>query len=853
MKQDASYSVSDLVLQVPKKVDPSRFDLDAYESFLDALSKGREFQEEALRSGLLFLAGGEVTSMGELAREEYERNPSLQTKFGSPQDLVGSLPFPDKLACSIDLATGTGKSFVIYGIARILLNEGLIDRVLVLCPSTTIERGLLEKFRALSADRDLRDALPRRKAGTANPDITQATSTIEAGQICVENIHATYTGTKSAIGDSLRGRGETTLVLNDEAHHIYSPTDRSLKKWMDFLANEAYGFRRIVGFSGTCYRGNEYFSDVIYRYALPKAIEDGTVKRVWYVDEGISRTETEAFQKILANHERNRKRYKPLKPLTIFVTKDIKSAKDLADRLAKFLRKSSKRKGSADNVLTVSSAKEHQANIAVLSHVDSKNNKVEWIVSVSMLTEGWDVKNVFQIVPHEQRAFNSKLLIAQVLGRGLRIPETLAGTQPEVTIFNHQRWAKAIRGLVDEVMELDVRLAAYPVPERKTYGFSVDQLLYKAVERAETVTERRGPVSMPKSIALAPQAKRARRRTEYRPIVGEGSREIETDITYPVRHLSDVADRVRNKLKAIDLEQGTTYARKAPIKKVEEMIRRSLAAAGAKDDYVSEENEQTILQSFGPLVRRATRQRPRLTVEVDKVVTLDTSDLPSRSISIGALRKDAGLYYDESSLSMGRDQDRERLAEIDEGHSYGSAAVQVIPNPYNFKTPTNIVLTSHRPERLFVKELMRTQNAKVLDAWVKSPDSGFYGIEFTYRKGEHQKQASFNPDFFISIKKGKEVLIVETKMDGDDTPENRGKLKYAEQHVALLRKEQKARKYFFYFLSPKDYDLFFQAIRDGKHASFQSELHTLLKLNGNGKRKPKKPRTRSKAQGSSQK
>jgi len=30
-------------------------------------------------------------------------------------------------------------------------------------------------------------------------------------------------------------------------------------------------------------------------------------------------------------------------------------------------------------------------------------------------------------VPHEERAFNSKLLIAQVLGRGLRIPEEYKG------------------------------------------------------------------------------------------------------------------------------------------------------------------------------------------------------------------------------------------------------------------------------------------------------------------------------------------------------------------------------------------------------------------------------------------
>ena len=46
---------------------------------------------------------------------------------------------------------------------------------------------------------------------------------------------------------------------------------------------------------------------------------------------------------------------------------------------------------------------------------------------VSMLTEGWDVQNVFQIVPHEERAFNSKLLIAQVLGRGLRVPDAYKG------------------------------------------------------------------------------------------------------------------------------------------------------------------------------------------------------------------------------------------------------------------------------------------------------------------------------------------------------------------------------------------------------------------------------------------
>ena len=74
-------------------------------------------------------------------------------------------------------------------------------------------------------------------------------------------------------------------------------------------------------------------------------------------------------------------------------------------------------------MLTVTSHKDHKANLPKLKTVDDPQTSVQWIVSVSMLTEGWDVKNVFQIVPWEDRAFNSKLLIAQVLGRGLRIPQ----------------------------------------------------------------------------------------------------------------------------------------------------------------------------------------------------------------------------------------------------------------------------------------------------------------------------------------------------------------------------------------------------------------------------------------------
>ena len=87
--------------------------------------------------------------------------------------------------------------------------------------------------------------------------------------------------------------------------------------------------------------------------------------------------------------------------------------------------------------------------IRKLKTVDRDDDATEWIVSVSMLSEGWDVKNVFQIYPHEKKAFNSKLLIAQVLVCWLRLPELAAGAADTVVrVFNHERWGPEVDNLV---------------------------------------------------------------------------------------------------------------------------------------------------------------------------------------------------------------------------------------------------------------------------------------------------------------------------------------------------------------------------------------------------------------------
>ena len=121
-------------------------------------------------------------------------------------------------------------------------------------------------------------------------------------------------------------------------------------------------------------------------------------------------------------------------------------------------------------------------------------------------------------------------------------------------------------------------------------------------------------------------------------------------------------------------------------------------------------------------------------------------------------------------------------------------------------------------------------NAKAIDAWIKSLDVGFYKIDYSWRKGEHPKQGSFNPDFFIKI--GNDILVVETKDDkayeGTAGDENKKKLEYAREHFNRLNGLQKEHNYYFKFLSPASYDLFFKGLRGKIYRDFKSEIEARL-------------------------
>lgn len=821
----------DLVLRVSPNVDPAKFDITKYEAFLDALCRDREYQKEAIRETLRYLLGGQYNGLRDLAKENYQQNPVLQDLYPSLEDFYKHLQLPDKLSCTLDLATATGKSYVIYGIARVMLAEGAVDQVLVLCPSNTIETGLTEKFRSLSGDRTLKEVLPE-PAVISNPRIINASQTIQKGDICIENIHATYERTKSAIEDSLRGKGERTLVVNDEVHHMANPParDEPLKKWKEFLLDPKYNFKYIVGDSGTCYVGNDYFTDVIYRFSLRQSIEERFVKTIDYVAEDVSPTKDEKFQKIYDNHIQNKAlKYRLIKPLTILVTKDIVACKRLTEDLIKFLadKENISKDAAASKVLIVTSANEHKNNIPKLKDVDGKNNPVEWITSVSMLSEGWDVQNVCQIVPHEERAFNSKLLIAQVLGRGLRIPPEYKGDQPKVVVFNHDKWSSSIRGLVNEVLEIEKRMYSYPIPKDEDYNFELCNIDYKKSEELVETPQVREYVFSKGFISLNSRAVREEKTTTYERAVTEEQWEKKTAIQYQMYPVEEVAQDVLNRFKAFDLDEGTAYSKKYPREKILGIIKNSLQRIGEDEGLVHEQSRQNILQGFGVIGRKKTKSL-RHKIEAENLYTINTEDknINKDSLGVGALRREHSIFFDDYSIKAGDEDDRKLLKELLGDETLHVYSLQRVENIFNFKTPVNVVFASYKPERDFIRRLTSEENAKFIDAWIKSPDVGFYGIEYSWRKGEHPKQGSFNPDFFIKV--GNDILVIEIKQDGDISPENKAKLKYAGEHFKRVNSLQPEQQYYFKFISPESYDLFFQRLGEGKYQDFASTIEADL-------------------------
>jgi type III restriction enzyme len=339
-------------------------------------------------------------------------------------------------------------------------------------------------------------------------------------------------------------------------------------------------------------------------------------------------------------------------------------------------------------------------------------------------------------------------------------------------------------------------------------------------------------------VDLPSQLGSVEREVEYeRAATGERVRR-KTTVTVRMFTSDEVAAHVYQRLRSIDQEtadqkdpkQRTSYAKKYGLSWCRKMVRESVRRAGEKNGMVSEENRQKILQALGPL-QRGIAKSVRYRLRVEQVYKVSTTNRPANSVSLNVLRRaDASIFYGPDSRSGFHDQE---LSIFDEATGSDSElprkAVQRIDNGYCVKTPLNIVIAQHDPERRFLRKLFEKENAEKLDAWVKSTDRDFYAIEYSWKKGEHTKRASFNPDFFIKI--GDRIFVVEIKDDSeitDPSEENGKKDEFASEHFRRVNEEQDELTFQINFLTPRDYDAFFQKLRNDDLGGYRSHLDAAL-------------------------
>ena len=245
------------------------------------------------------------------------------------------------------------------------------------------------------------------------------------------------------------------VILMDEAHRYHADASKT-------AINE---LRPVLGLELTATpideKGN-LFKNVVYEYSLAKALADGLYVKAPAIatrkdfnpagrsDEEI---ETIKLEDALSIHEKTKEELAVyaknanvayVKPFVLVVCRDTTHAKATFDAINRPDFFEGMYQGKVLQIdSTTRTTEQVEQQFVSLEHPD---NEIEIVIHVNMLKEGWDVSNLYTIVP--LRAANAPTLIEQTIGRGLRLPYNGQRTGVEaidkLTIVSHDNFDKVI-------------------------------------------------------------------------------------------------------------------------------------------------------------------------------------------------------------------------------------------------------------------------------------------------------------------------------------------------------------------------------------------------------------------------
>ena len=401
---------------------------------------------------------------------------TIQAEFPSVTDFEREFP-----SLCFALATGVGKTRLMGAFISYLHLAKGIQHFFVLAPNLTIYNKLIADFKpntpkyVFQGIAEFATNPPELITGDdyeSGRGVRKSKQLFENIHINIFNISKINTEVRSGnsprikrlseyIGQSyfdyLAGLDDLVLLMDESHRYRASAGVRAINELKPIIGLELTATPQIE-------TGGQAvpFKNVIYSYPLHKAMEDGFVKEpavatrenfnaANYNEEQLERLKLEDGIRVHENTKVELEVYAKqndvavVKPFMLVVAQDT----DHANKLVALIKQDNFFEGRyKDKVITVHSnlrGDEADETVERLLAVEKPTEPTEIVVHVNMLKEGWDVTNLYTIVP--LRAANSKTLVEQSIGRGLRLPygkRVNVSTVDRLTIVAHDRFQEII-------------------------------------------------------------------------------------------------------------------------------------------------------------------------------------------------------------------------------------------------------------------------------------------------------------------------------------------------------------------------------------------------------------------------
>jgi len=445
----------------------------------------------------------------------------IKSEFKTVEDFERDFP-----SLCFALATGVGKTRLMGAFIAYLHRAEKVQHFFVLAPNLTIYRKLIADFTPntpkyvfqgihefatrpplIVTSDNYESGVGVRNEGfdSRGQRILFDDAPIHINIFNISKINSEVRGGKSPrikrlneyIGDSyfdyLAGLDDLVLLMDESHRYRASAGVKAINELKPILGLELTATPQIE--KGTT---TEKFKNAIYSYPLASALSDGYVKQPAvatrenfnasaYDDDSLEKLKLEDGVRV---HEETKVQLevysrensvKRVKPFMLVVAKDVEHANALVATLESDDFFDGAYKGKVITVHSKTTGAEKDEVVEQLLTVEDPKNPIEIVVHVNMLKEGWDVTNLYTIVP--LRKADSRTLVEQSIGRGLRLPygkRTGNESVDRLTIVAHDKFQE----IVDEANRGDWILVTgvvigKDIPEKKS---KVVEVIPKAVQ-----------------------------------------------------------------------------------------------------------------------------------------------------------------------------------------------------------------------------------------------------------------------------------------------------------------------------------------------------------------------------------